>query len=397
MPIACVHIPHFALRVAVLDHPELDGNPLVLGPPPGGRPVVLDATPEAAAWGVRPGLGLREVVALCPEAVVISPHPVREAAALQRIVTGLQEVSPLIEPDPQRLGCCYVDLNGLERRLGQPAAAAECLRATVPPVFRPRVGVAPNKFAARVAAGHAQPGGSRVIELAAVASFLAAAPIAWLPVPPETLQRFARLGLRTLGDLAALPAPAVQARFGPAGRRAWELASGHDNEPVAAQPRPETLVETLDLPVPATSRETLLVAVARLALRAFDRSPLRERHVRQARLQAVLEGGLSWEQVATLREPGGRQRVIEALSYRLQTATLPGPVETLTLELSGLIDTTGRQEALPGMRSRRPRQLAEAGRQLKHRYGTSGLYRVMEVETWSRIPERRRALIPYDP
>ena len=400
MPIACVRIPNFALRVATLDRPELDGTPLVLGPPPGGRPTVADATPEAVARGIRPGLGLREVVALCPDAIVLAPHPLREAAALDRILGGLEAMSPLVEPDTDRPGCCYVDLSGLDRRLGPPAAAAAQLLGTVPPILRPRIGVAPGKFAARVAAGRAGPGGVRVVEPAAVADFLARVPVAWLPLPPETLRRFERLGLRTLGDLAALPASAVAARFGPAGRQAWELArgrSGGDDARVRPRSRPETVVEALDLPAPATSRETLLVALTRLAVRAFDRPALRGRHVRQARLRAGLDGGRSWEQVATLREPGGRRRVIEALGYRLQAVALPGPVEALTLELSGLTDATGRQEVLPGLRSRRPRQLAEAGRQLKQRYGTTGLYRVVEAEPWSRIPEWRRALMAYDP
>ena len=397
MPIACVRAPHFALRVALLDRPELDGAPLVLSLPPGGRVAVADAAPEAAERGIRPGMSLREASALCPEAVVLPPNPAREADAFERMVSALEALSPLVEPDPDEPGTCYVDLRGLERHHGPPAQAGQRLLAAVPPILRPRVGVAPGKFAARVAAGRAAPGGVRVVEPAAVTRFLAGAPVAWLPLPLETLRRLERPGLRTLGDLAALPAPAVQARFGPAGRRAWELARGHDDERVLPPPCPEMVAEELDLPVPATSRETLLVAVTRLALRAFDRPVLRERHVRQARLQAELEGDGSWEQVATLREPGGRRRVIEALGYRLQAVALPGPVEALTLELSGLTDVAGRQEVLPGLRSRRPRQLAEAGRQLKQRYGTTGLYRVVEVEPWSRIPERRRALMAYDP
>src|SRR5829696_9844084 len=83
--IACLVIPHFALRVALLDRPELDGAPLVLGPAQGGRPVVSDTTPEAAAHGVRIGLGLREAVALCPEAIILTPHPVRESAAAEQV------------------------------------------------------------------------------------------------------------------------------------------------------------------------------------------------------------------------------------------------------------------------------------------------------------------------
>jgi nucleotidyltransferase/DNA polymerase involved in DNA repair len=395
--IACIVIPHFALRVALLERPELDGAPLVLGPVQGGRPIVNDATPEAAAHGVRTGLGLREAVALCPEAVILTPHPVRENAATERIVAGLELLSPAVEIDAGQPGCYAIDLTGLERLLGPPRLAAERLLATVPALFRPRAGVAPNKFTARVAAYGAAPGTVQVVDPLAIRSFLATAPVSLLPLSSDKRRRLERLGLRTLGDLTDLPAAAVQARFGAEGRRAWELARGNDREPVRARLHPETVSESLTLPAPATSRETLLIAITRLVLRAFDRDTLRNRHVRQAKLRASLEGGQAWEQVTTLREPGGRKHLIEALGYRVQPLALPGPVEALTLELSGLIDATSCQEILPGFNSRRPRQLAEASHDLKQRFGTSGLYRVAEVEPWSRLPERRQALIAYDP
>ena len=397
MPVACIVVPHFALRVALLERPELDGAPLVLGPPQGGRPIVADATPEAAAQGVCPGLGLREAVALCPDAVILAPHPVREHAAAERIVAGLETLSPAVEIDRERPGCYVVDLTGLERLLGPPQHAAARLLATVPAILRPRAGVAPNKFTAHAAASQAAPGAVLAIEAATMPAFLAASPVSLLPLPADKRRRLERLGLRTLGDLAALPSAAVQARFGAEGRRAWELARGHDPEPVRARLPPESVTESLTLPAPATSRETLLIAITQLVLRAFDRTPLQNRHVRQARLRASLEGGLSWEQLTILREPGGSKRLLEALGYRVQALSLPGPVEELTLELSGLIDVTSRQELLPGFHSRRPWQLAEACRHLKQRFGTSGLYRVAEVEPWSRLPERRQALIAYDP
>lgn len=396
MSIACLVIPHFALRVALLDRPELDGAPLVLGPAQGGRPVVIDATPEAAAHGVRIGLELREAIALCPEAIILAPHPVRESAASEQIVAGLETLSPAVEVDARQAGCYLVDLTGLERRLGPPRLATERLLATVPTLFRPRAGVAPNKFTARVAAHGAPPGTVVIVEPPTAQSFLAKAPVSLLPLAPDKRRRLERLGLRTLGDLASLSPTAVQARFGAEGRRAWELARGNDREPVRARLQPETVSESLTLPAPATSRETVLIGITRLVLRAFDHAALRNRHVRQARLHASLEDGQSWEQVTTLRDPGGRKRLIEALGYRVQTLTLPGPIVALTLELSGLIDATSRQELLPGFHSRRPWQLAEASHQLKQRFGTSGLYRVAEVEPWSRLPERRHVLIAYD-
>jgi DNA polymerase-4/protein ImuB len=269
--------------------------------------------------------------------------------------------------------------------------------ATLPTLLRPRVGIAANKFTARVAAYRAAPGAVQIVTPESTRTFLAAAPVSLLTLPPDKRRRLERLGIRTLGELANLPLSAVQARFGAEGRHAWELARGNDREPVRARPRPVTVAESLALPAPVVSREMLLIAVTRLVLRAFDRAALRHRHIRQARLRASLEDGQSWEQTTTLREPGGPKRLIEALGYRVQALTLPGPVTELTLELSGLIDATNRQELLPGFHSRRPWQLVEASRHLEQRFGTSGLYRVAEVEPWSRLPERRQVLIAYDP
>ena len=397
MIVACVAIPHFALRVAVLERPELDGAPLVLGAAPTARPLVLDASPEAAARGIRAGIGIREVAALCPDAVVLSPHPVREHQISDEITMALGMLSPLVEPDGGIPGFWYVDLTGSDRLLGPPTIAAATLLEAMPPLLRPRVGVSRGKFPARVAAARSQAGASQIIEEAQTEAFLAHAPTSLLPVSPELLRRMERLGLRTLGDLAALPATAVQARFGKDGRRLHDLARGIDPSPVIAQPLPEVVRESMTFSTPATSVDRLQVALERLALRAFSRPMLRDRHVRQARLRAMLEGGGSWEQSSTLRDPGGRQRVVEVLGYRLTTIGLPGPVERLTLELVAPIAVGGRQELLPGFRSRRPRELVEAARWLEQRYGHSGLYHVMEIEPWSRIPERRQALIAFEP
>ena len=91
------------------------------------------------------------------------------------------------------------------------------------------------------------------------------------------------------------------------------------------------------------------------------------------------------------------RRPLEALGHRLQAVMLPGPLEGLTLELAGLTQAAARQETILDERADRARGLAEATRYLVGRYGTSPLARIVGVEPWSRIPERRYALISYEP
>src|SRR5438094_4166640 len=110
--VACVWIAQLPLRVEVVRHPAWDGRPLVLGGAPGERKVVQLCSPEAEAAGVRVGLPLREVIPLCPDAIVVQPDPVRTASVLEAVLADLQRVSPAVEPDED--GYVFVDLRGLQ-------------------------------------------------------------------------------------------------------------------------------------------------------------------------------------------------------------------------------------------------------------------------------------------
>ena len=395
MSLACVLIPHLALRIAVLDRPALDGLPLVLTSPATARPVVADCSPEAAARGVRVGMPLREVTAVCAGAVFVPYNPVAEAIAVERLLDALETVSPFVEAaEPGR---CYVDLAGLDRHHGSPEAAARQLLLAISPLYRPRVGIGSNPFLAWVAARKAAPGGVQTLPDAEVSTVLSPLPASWLPITPELVLRLDRLGLRTLGDIVDLPAAALAARFGPTGRRIAQLGRGVDPTPFRPRRQVEMVAEEMELEAPTASRDVLLLAVHQLVSRAFARPVLRARDVRQARLRVVIEGAHSWERELTFREPVGRGRLIETLRARLQSLDLSGPAEALSLELIGLVAEVATQELIPLLRPRQDRPLIEAARQLKQRYGSSPLAHIVEVEPWSRIPERRFALISYDP
>ncbi len=114
-------------------------------------------------------------------------------------------------------------------------------------------------------------------------------------------------------------------------------------------------------------------------------------------VRAVYESGESWEKRVALRNPTKGDRLVELLRLRFQALALTQPVVALELELTDLSNEAAHQETLDGFRPRHDRSLEEVSRQLKSRYDISSLFRVVGVEPWSRIPERRHSLMPYEP
>lgn len=423
MRTACVWLPQLPLRVEVLRHPALDGRPLVLGGGPGERKIVHLCSPEAERAGIRPGLPLREVVTLCRSAIVVQPDPVRAADVIEEVLAALQKVSPIVELAGDRF---FLDLRGLGTLYsdgpsdlrpdcgpGQaPCRLERAIRAAVPPLLHPRIGVAEGKFAASVAARVAPPSGIRVVPASETAAFLAPLPIAYLleagtqvseghsQSSAFDLQRLDLLGLRTIADLAALPLSAVLAQFGPAGARAWRLAHGQDDEPVIPS-RPSPVVRvSLRFDSPLASIEAIIAALDQLLARAFASPALRGRSARQARLRALLADDTSWERLVPFKEAlSSRDAIRRVLKGKLELpgGMPPAPVEELALDLMGLGGESAKQGSLFLARARQLGQIAEVARQLRARYGHVPLYRIVEVEPWSRIPERRWALVPCEP
>ncbi|MEZ4625629.1 MAG: hypothetical protein R2843_12740 [Thermomicrobiales bacterium] len=98
-----------------------------------------------------------------------------------------------------------------------------------------------------------------------------------------------------------------------------------------------------------------------------------------------------------MKDPARGDRLYELLRLRFQALELPQPVSDLAIELSDISTENARQQMIDGLRVSRTRPLIESARQLKSRYGASPLFEIVEVEPWSRIPERRHALMPFDP
>ena len=148
----------------------------------------------------------------------------------------------------------------------------------------------------------------------------------------------------------------------------------------------------------SVSREAVQYSMLQLLVRVLRHRTLKGRFIRSLCMQITAEDGRIWRHEQTLKEPSSdREYCWRVLRTILERVQYPAPVDALSLELLELSQESGKQTLLfPGRVQHRAR-LDEMMRQLKTRYGTSPMKRVVEVEPWSRIPERRYALMDYDP
>ena len=394
MRIACVHIPHFHAAVALRRQPHLRARPVVIADSSTGSPRIVDVLPIAA--GVRPGMPLTAALARCPDATVLAVDAPEAQRLFRQICGALQGVSDRVEAAEP--GTAYVGLDGLAALHGGEAVLLRALRDAVPEDLELRIGVANGKFPARVAA-RSTPGANPVTVPADVAAFLAPHSIDLLPCSHDLRDGCRRLGLPTLGAIAALRPEPLLDRFGQEGRRAWDLCRGIDSRPLVPIQHAEPVLERLVFPFATTTLAGLWAGVAICLQRAFAREALRGRAVRRVELRAIGQGAPPWAKTVHFREGVGRwEQAAAVLRRQLENDHPTMPIKELILELADLGQTAGEQLPLfPAVEADRTRRLAEAERQLQARCGGPVLHRLVPVAPWHPAPEQRVLQVPLAP
>jgi DNA polymerase-4 len=228
------HILHvdmdaFYASVEIRDRPELAGRPVVVGGT-GGRGVVLSASYQARAFGVRSAMPVSQAQRMCPRAVFVAPRHRVYAAVSKEVMAIFGAVTPEVEP--LALDEAFLDVAGAFRRLGAPVGIARHIRAQVATQqgITCSVGVAPSKFIAKIASARCKPDGMLVVPRDGVLDFLHPLPVAALwGVGARTGETLSRLGLRTVGDIAHTPLASLQHELGVAqGSHLAALAWGRD-------------------------------------------------------------------------------------------------------------------------------------------------------------------------
>ena len=392
--IACILIPGFALRAALLTRPGLALRPAALAPLPGTEQLLGPVTAAAEAAGIRPGMRLGEALATCPSLVLVDPDPAGAEREWEGILLRLEDAAFAVEPEEP--GTLYLDTRGVERLYGGPEKALKRALAAVGPAWDPRAGAAKTRFTALAAASIARHGQVVQVDEARTHEFLAPLSLNLVPLPAERQEELRELGIRRLGDFAGLPEPAVRDRLGVAGREAWRLANGGPGAPITPRTPPLQLHETIRFPEAVGNELTLRRALQVLVEGLVAREERQGRPLRKLALAARLASGGSWRRTVTLREASAdAARLRTALWPKL--AELPGPVMALRLEAVELAATEGWQlELVTAEGSSRRARLSEGIRQARASAGPGAVNTIVEVAPWSRIPESRSLLVPRE-
>ncbi|TMM19480.1 MAG: DNA polymerase Y family protein [Actinobacteria bacterium] len=258
---------------------------------------VVAASVAARADGVRVGLRRREAQSRCPGLVVIERDPGREARAFEPVVMAVETFGPRVEVSHP--GVCAIPTRGPARYFGGEealvdligVAVSDAIAGLVPVATTSRdcpywgVGVADGRFAATLAAGR-----GLIVAPAQSAAFLADFPVAVLE-RAELTDLLARLGIRALGQLAALPTADVLARFGPEGAVAQRLAQGLDERPLDGRDPPPDLIASVELDPPVDRVDTAAFAARTLAQDLHERLVRLGLACHRVRIEAETEHG----------------------------------------------------------------------------------------------------------
>jgi len=227
-----VYMDAFYASVEPRDNPELRGRPVIVGGV-GNRGVVSAASYEARRFGICSALPTATARRLCPQGIFLPVRMPHYAQVARQIRDILLSVTPLVEP--LSLDEAFLDVRGHEPLLGPAPDIARQIKVRIRAEtgLTASVGVAPNKFLAKLASDHGKPDGLVVVPPEQVTAFLAPLPVGRLwGVGAKAEKRLHALGVRTIGQLAALPEKVLAGHFGKAGRHLGALAHGRDERAV---------------------------------------------------------------------------------------------------------------------------------------------------------------------
>lgn len=379
-----VDMDAFYASVEQRDDPALAGRPVVVGGTPQGRGVVAAASYEARRYGLHSAMPASTAARLCPRAVFLPVRMAHYAAVSRQIHAILERYTPLVEP--LSLDEAFLDVTASRSLFGPAEAIARQIKREIREELRlvASVGVAPNKFLAKLASDLDKPDGFVSVRPEGVQAFLDPLPVGRLwGVGKVAGGALARQGLHTIADLRARGRESLVASLGRAGGQLWELAHGRDDRPVVPDHAAKSISHETTFPVDVGDREMLRARLSDLT------GQVARRLRRQDLAATTVQLKLRYPDFRTLSRARTLARAtdVTAVLWRTAAALLeealaerPGPLRLLGMGVTGLQGgAPGQADLFAADACERERRVDATVDEIRERFGSAALRRGTEL------------------
>ncbi|MBE3599469.1 MAG: DNA polymerase IV [Limnochordaceae bacterium] len=325
--IAHVDMDAFFAAVEVRERPELAGKPVIVGGRRDSRRgVVATCSYEARRYGVRSAMPIRRAVELCPQGIFLEPRHHLYRQVSDRILEVLHTFSPLVEP--VSIDEAYLDVTADRARFESLEALGRAIKTAIHAAERltASVGIAPNKFLAKLATTLSKPNGLMVVEPSGVDRLLLPLAVDHLPgVGPRTAARLREMGIHRVADVRARPRSYLAERLGRFGETLYELAMGIDPRPVQPPQPARSLSAEQTYEEDITAPEQVRARLAELAAEVGRRLRAEGFWARTVVLKARYPDFVTLTRRVTLREPTADDALLFETAYALWRQLPPRP------------------------------------------------------------------------
>ncbi len=370
----------FFAAVEVLDDPSLRGKPVIVGGTPGGRGVVAAASYEARHYGVHSAMSAARAVQLCPQGVFRRGRRERYVEVSRQILTIYKEYTPLVEP--LSIDEAFLDVTGSRRLFGPAEKIGREIKRRIKAEIglTASVGVAPNKFLAKLASDLDKPDGFCVITRESARDLLADLSVRCLwGVGPATQLTLRELGVAKIGDLLRIPCQDLVESLGDHAEHLLELAQGWDDRPVVPGHEAKSIGHEITFPADIADGEKLEDILCDLVAKVAKRLRKHDLLARRVQIKARYPDFHTVTRAETLSQPTDSSAVIRDTARALLVHKLgrrSRPLRLLGVSLSILSHARpGQGELFPDPGQQREKKIDRLLDQVQVKYGTDSVQR----------------------
>ena len=384
-----VDMDAFYAAVEQRDRPELAGKPVIVGGSAEGRGVVAAASYAVRRFGVHSAMPTATALRLCPDAIVLPVRMSHYAAISRQIREVFARYTPLVEP--LSLDEAFLDVSGCEKLFGSPERIARRIKQEIldETGLIASVGVAPNKFLAKIASDLEKPDALVIVDPKRIAEFLDPLPVGRIwGVGKVTASVMHRLGVNTIGQLRSIPIETLRQHFGDAGDHFWRLARGIDQRKVVPDRQAKSLSHETTFATDITELESLRYRLWELTEQVARRLRRTDRHGRTVQIKLRFSDFRTVTRSRTLPRPSDTtadfwHATQELLDAALPSATITPGIRLVGMGISGLADPRPVQQRLfadpATAQHEQQRQLDRVTDTIHTRFGTTSITRATSL------------------